>query len=860
MSTTHSLVTSPARLLRYAAPAFHTARRTIQIVLYAALLLAIVLGAAPAAALSQAQPAAISAASLLNPDGTLRLDGAASGAINLSGWNVSLDPQRGPVFAPALAPAGEWDNVGSSGLNNGSLSGQVNAIAISGTDVYVGGNFTNVNNGGTSLPEADYIAKWDGTNWSALGSNGAGNGSLNNSVFAIAISGTDVYVGGGFTNVNNNGTSLTAADFVAKWNGSAWSALGSNGASNGSLGFSVYTIAISGTDVYVGGLFLNVNNGGTSLTAADYIAKWDGTNWSALGSDGAGNGSLNNTVFAIAISGTDVYVGGLFTDVNNGGTILTAADRIAKWTGTNWSSLGSNGASNGSLNSTVYAIAISGADVYVGGAFTNVNNNGTSLTAADYVAKWNGSAWSALGSNGASNGSLSATVYAIAISGTDVYVGGNFTNVNNAGTSLPEADRIAKWDGTSWSALGSDGAGNGAISGVSVVNAIAVNGTDVYAGGAFDNGGSAPTADYIGKWNGSAWSALGSNGVVEGSFTPSVRAIAVSGTNVYVGGSFTNVLNNGTVLTAADYIAKWDGSNWSALGSNGAGNGSLNYTVRAIAINGTDVYVGGVFSDVNNAGTSLPEADYIAKWDGSNWSALGSNGAGGGSLNDIVRDIAVSGTDVYVGGAFADVNNGGTSLPEADYIAKWNGSAWSALGSNGAGNGSLNNGVEAIAVSGTNVYVGGNFANVNNAGTSLTAADRIAKWDGTNWSALGSNGAGNGSLNYRLCHRHQRDGCVCGRQLYECQQWRDLAHRRRLHRQMGRDELVRAGFERRGRRFAQRTSQCHRHQRDGCLCGRRLYRCEQRRDVAHCRRLRRQMGRHKLVGAGFERRERRFTQ
>ncbi|MGB4975295.1 MAG: hypothetical protein WBR35_00980, partial [Anaerolineae bacterium] len=80
MSTTHSLVTSPARLLRYAAPAFHTARRTIQIVLYAALLLAIVLGAAPAAALSQAQPAAISAASLLNPDGTLRLDGAASGA------------------------------------------------------------------------------------------------------------------------------------------------------------------------------------------------------------------------------------------------------------------------------------------------------------------------------------------------------------------------------------------------------------------------------------------------------------------------------------------------------------------------------------------------------------------------------------------------------------------------------------------------------------------------------------------------------------------------------------------------------------------------------------------------------------
>lgn len=107
MSTARSLAASPVRLLRYTAPASRTARRTMQIVLHAALLLAILLGAAPASALSQAQPAAIPAASLLNPDGTLKLDGAASGAINLSGWNVSLDPQRGPVFAPALAPAGE---------------------------------------------------------------------------------------------------------------------------------------------------------------------------------------------------------------------------------------------------------------------------------------------------------------------------------------------------------------------------------------------------------------------------------------------------------------------------------------------------------------------------------------------------------------------------------------------------------------------------------------------------------------------------------------------------------------------------------------------------------------------------------
>ena len=111
------------------------------------------------AATTALQAEGLSPAGLLNPDGTLRLDGAASGAINLSGWNVSLDPQRGPVFAPALAPAGEWDNVGSSGLNNGSLVGPVYVIAISGTDVYVGGFFTNVNNSGHTHTKAHYFAK-----------------------------------------------------------------------------------------------------------------------------------------------------------------------------------------------------------------------------------------------------------------------------------------------------------------------------------------------------------------------------------------------------------------------------------------------------------------------------------------------------------------------------------------------------------------------------------------------------------------------------------------------------------------------------------------------------------------------------
>ncbi len=462
------------------------------------------LGVAPASAkvAQESEPLSaekVSPKGLLNPDGTLKLDGSFSGALNLEGWDVHLDPVSGPVFS-RTAPPNQWANLGND--VDSSLNSWVTALAVSGTDLYVGGWFTDA--GG--IATADYIAKWNGTNWSALGSNGAGNGSLNSYVDDLAISGTDLYVGGSFTDVNNNGTVLTEADYLTKWNGTSWSAISSNGAGDGSLNYTVSVLVVSGADLYVGGFFSDVNNNGMVLPAADYVAKWNGTNWSALGSSGTGGGSLDNYVYALAIIGTDLYVGGEFTNVNNNGTVLYEADSLAKWntvTG-NWSALGSNGAGDGSLNNYVYALAVSGTDLYVGGSFTNVNNIGTVLTEADKIAKWNTltEKWSALGSNGNGDGSLNENEWAIstlAISGTDLYVGGDFTNVNNNGTILPAADYVAKWNGTNWSALGSNGAGNGSLS--SSIFALTVSGTDLYVGGWFadvnNNGMVLPAADYI---------------------------------------------------------------------------------------------------------------------------------------------------------------------------------------------------------------------------------------------------------------------------------------------------------------------------------------------------------------------------
>src|SRR5215472_420041 len=91
------------------------------------------------------------------------------------------------------------------------------------------------------------------------------------------------------------------------------------------------------------------------------------------------------------------------------------------------------------MNGVVGALAVSDSDLYAGGAFTNAGG-----IAANYIAKWNGSTWSALGSG------VNSYVYALAVSATDVYAGGSFTSAG--GTA---ANNIAKWDGSSWRALGS---------------------------------------------------------------------------------------------------------------------------------------------------------------------------------------------------------------------------------------------------------------------------------------------------------------------------------------------------------------------------------------------------------------------
>jgi len=392
------------------------------------------------------------------------------GSFKVEGYTMRTGKNGEPIFEPQTqhTASGTWSTLGNG------VNGNVNALAVVGNEVYVGGGF--ISAGGVS---ANYVARFNTlTNtWSALGT-GSSNG-VNDWVSALAVVGNEVYVGGEFTSAGR-----VRANGVARFNTqtNTWSTLGT-GSQNGVSGW-VFALAVVGNEVYVGGYFTSAGR-----VSANNVARFNTqTNtWSALGT-GSSNG-VNDVVRALAVVGNEVYVGGGFTSA--GGVSANSVARFNPQTNT-WSALGtgsSNGVSVDSIFPIVYALAVVGNEVFVGGRFTSAGG-----VSANRVARFNTqtNTWSALGT-GSSNG-VNDWVSALAVVGNEVYVGGAFTSAGGV-----SANRVARFNTqtNTWSALGT-GSQNG-VNGE--VRELAVVGNEVVVGGVFTSAGGV-SANSVARFNG----------------------------------------------------------------------------------------------------------------------------------------------------------------------------------------------------------------------------------------------------------------------------------------------------------------------------------------------------------------------
>ncbi|MCK4412166.1 MAG: hypothetical protein KAY32_01345 [Candidatus Eisenbacteria sp.] len=127
---------------------------------------------------------------------------------------------------------------------------------------------------------------------------------------------------------------------------------------------------------------------------------------------------------------------------------------------------------------------------------------------------------------------------------------------------------------------------------------------------------------------------------------PAVQALELYDGDLIAGGWFEQAGGVG-----ASYVARWDGSAWSALA------GGLNYWVHSLESHDGDLIVGGEFTSADEI-----ESPNLARWDGGQWHAFGAGTDGW------VEALQTHGIDLYVGGRFATAG----SQPSY-YVARWQG-------------------------------------------------------------------------------------------------------------------------------------------------------------------------------------------
>jgi hypothetical protein len=311
------------------------------------------------------------------------------------------------------------------------------------------------------------------------------------------------------------------------------------------------------------------------------------------------------------------------------GTVLTAAQNTASasyllgrdTTGL-WKTM-SSGVSGG-----VVRTIVPGPDglIYIGGDFTSAGGVANTARIARYNPTSN--TFSALGS-GISSGSVRSMAFDAG--GANLYVGGTFTSAGGVANTR----FIARWNGSSWQAMGSGTTGG------TGVTAVTLAGTTVVIGGSFTTPGT-----NLAFWSTSSntWTAGSANGAVQ------ALLYDARGT-LYMAGRFTTIMS-----VSAVNMARLSSGVTTAMSLGSADNTVL---TLALAADGT-LYAGGSFT-TGDGGFN------VAAWNGTTWRSLGTG------TNNQVNDLTIAPDGVlWVAGAFTQVN--GVNYPTG--LAWWLGTQW----------------------------------------------------------------------------------------------------------------------------------------------------------------------------------------
>lgn len=296
-----------------------------------------------------------------------------------------------------------------SGFRNGYTSYFVSALAISGTNLFIGQH--SANSGGTLTEARVFKLNTSGTGepdpmWSP---------DLRGDIRAMAASGNDLFVAGGpFT---TSTTSNIPQNFYLNF-----ARIGFTGSApvdhllftDRTVG--IVAMSVGNDSIYLGGFFSSIGKLNNQIYQG-FLAKVERLTGEV---DAVWIPSVSGDIHAIAINGTNLFIGGEFDSI--GGKYRTNLAKLDAYGTGSVDSVWAPNPNNLPFQSQVKTLAISGSDIYVGGSFTNVGGQSRpNLARVSTIG--NGLSdpyW---------DPQPDSEVAAIAVDGTRIYVGGSFTRM-----------------------------------------------------------------------------------------------------------------------------------------------------------------------------------------------------------------------------------------------------------------------------------------------------------------------------------------------------------------------------------------------------------------------------------------------
>ena len=276
-----------------------------------------------------------------------------------------------------------------------------------------------------------------------------------------------------------------------------------------------------------------------------------------------------------------------------GDKVLEKLGNIARYDTTSgkWHSLPNDG-----LDNLVSAMGTTGDDLYIGGDFDETGDG--TLQKINNIVRFNteDDQWYTLPKMGLT-GLYTAWVDTIVISGSHLYIGGNFSTTGDGTVeNLGNIVRIDIDDGTYYP-LPNKGL-NGALM------ALALSKNNLYAGGQFDETGdeSLKNLGNIARYDiaKNQWNALPNKGLKgpSGLFFTAVWSLTAVGSDLFVGGNFYS--SGDEAVPDLNFATRYDTEiqSWHALPNQGlCGSGVVrdNQGVSTIKEIGSNLYIGGDF-------------------------------------------------------------------------------------------------------------------------------------------------------------------------------------------------------------------------------------------------------------------------